>query len=654
MKERHRRVERAGWSLAPDVKEDVGGMRDVHALTWISNLVDVPVPQELKDPYDVLLAVREALHATAERKLDRIRIDLQEQVAKKLGLEGDEAPDVLMAKVHSAARAIENTVAIAVVDAVERALGGPRRSGETRVVNGSARIDDGLLTHLPGLPPNLRHGLDLLHARSLTGRAITHSTFEWLRHAVGSGAADRWTDDMRTTFNAILAGEHAPSALELLEHAGGWPGLMPEWSAIRGRAQYDPYHRYTVDGHLFLAVAEVGIAIQTDPVARRAAEEAGSLDTLRVGTLLHDVGKGSGEDHSVAGERMARAAATRMGFALEEITEVASLVRLHLLLVDTATRRDLDDGAVIAEVAEVIGDSRLLRLLYILSVADGRATGPEGWSAWKAALVGELYRKVLVALETGELPARSDIAMKVKEVEAFEPSLAGRVSDILNALPPSYLQTPIPDMVDEIRLLVNPPGLGQVRHRVDQGVEQDQAVVTVCVSDRPGTLARTAGVLSLHRLSVLRANAYATTTGLALERFIVRRSDRVDWEKVAADLEAAYAGGLALEAHLGRKIADYHPTGVALDPKVTVLHDESGHSTVVEVRCSHDALGLLYAIAGAMSDLDLDIHVAKIDTLGQRVVDVFYVRTPWGSKLTDAQSAEVIRAIEHRINRLFT
>jgi [protein-PII] uridylyltransferase len=243
--------------------------------------------------------------------------------------------------------------------------------------------------------------------------------------------------------------------------------------------------------------------------------------------------------------------------------------------------------------------------------------------------------------------------VKVREVEAFEPSLAGRVSDILNALPPSYLQTPIPDMVDEIRLLVNPPGLGEVRHRVDEGVEQDQAVVTVCVRDRPGTLARTAGVLSLHRLSVLRANAYATTTGLALERFIVRRSDQVDWERVAADLEAAYSGGLALEAHLGRKIGDYHPTGVALDPKVTVLQDESGHSTVVEVRCSHDALGLLYAIAGAMSDLDLDIHVAKIDTLGQRVVDVFYVRTPWGSKLTAAQAAEVVRAIEHRVTRLF-
>jgi [protein-PII] uridylyltransferase len=308
---------------------------------------------------------------------------------------------------------------------------------------------------------------------------------------------------------------------------------------------------------------------------------------------------------------------------------------------------------VIAEVAEVVKDPRLLRLLYILSIADGRATGPEGWTAWKAALVGELFRKVLVALETGEIPTRSDIAVKVHEVEAFEPSLAGRASDILNSLPPSYLETPIPDMVDEIRLLLNPPGPGQIRHRVDAGVEQDQAVVTVCVPDRPGTLARTAGVLSLHRLSVLRANAYSTSSGVALERFIVARSDQVDWSRVVTDLEAAYSGGLALEAHLGQKISDYHPTGVALDPRISVLHDESGHSTVIEVRCSQDALGLLYAIAGAMSDLDLDIHVAKIDTLGERVVDVFYVRTPWGSKLTDAQSSEVIRAIEHRVARLF-
>jgi [protein-PII] uridylyltransferase len=338
-----------------------------------------------------------------------------------------------------------------------------------------------------------------------------------------------------------------------------------------------------------------------------------------------------------------------MGLASGDVEEVAALIRHHLLLVDTATRRDIDDGAVVSMVAETLRDARLARLLYILSIADGNATGPEGWNEWKAALVRELYRKVVVALETGEIPARSDVNLRAQEIEAYEPALSGRAHDILATLPPSYLQaTSVPDMVDDLHLLSPPPNRGEVRHRVDPGVEPGEVVVTVCVVDRPGTLARTAGVLALHRISVLRAQAYSTTTGLALERFITTAPQEPSWEGFAADLTAAYSGRLALEARLDRKIKDYAQGHV--EAEVRVLNEESSHSTVIEVR-SHDALGLLFAIASALSDLDLDIHVAKIDTLGARVVDVFYVRNMMGVKLSDEETSEVARAIEHRIAR---
>ena len=199
-------------------------------------------------------------------------------------------------------------------------------------------------------------------------------------------------------------------------------------------------------------------------------------------------------------------------------------------------------------------------------------------------------------------------------------------------------------------MLLQPPGPGEVSTHVE--VRGDEAAVTICVPDTPGALARTAGVLALHRMSVLRAQAYSTDTGIALERFVVQAPDGADWERLEADLSASFSGRLALEAHLEQKALDYRPT-VPVEAEVRVLQDESEHSTVLEVRAP-DALGLLYAITSALGELGLDIHVAKIDTLGERVVDVFYVRSLAGAKLDEAQSGAAERAIEHRVRRLFT
>jgi len=646
--ERHRRVDRAGWVLAPDLREDIGGLRDLHRIAWLRKIAgdETPLPVELAGGGELLLAVREALHGQQKRKGDALRIDLQPKVAAAMDVDADS----LMFEVHSVARTIEHRGELISSRLAARVLGGPKRSGWVKRLGHRIRLEEGALALDAGLDPGPVDVLRLLSAHASEGRPIEPATLERVANALPHDVAP-WDQEMRDAFFAILAGEHCISALELLDHIRAWPVLVPEWDRIRALAQHDPYHRYTVDGHLFVVVRELRRAIEIDVLARAAVEEAGDLDTLRLATLLHDVGKGSGHDHSVVGEELARTAAQRMGLSTEEVEEVAALVRWHLLLVDTATRRDLDDGSVIAEVADRM-TGRRLRLLYILTVADGLGTGPEGWNDWKATLVAELYRKTLIALETGEIPTRSDVTARAREVEAYEPSLAGRAQDVLATLPHSYLEaTSVPDMVDDIRLLLQPPDKGEVRHRVYEGTERDQAAVTVCVADRPGTLARTAGVLALNRISVLRAQAFSTSAGLALERFVVRVPEAASWESVAADLEAAYSGRLALEARLERKIQDYRPPE-PVEPDIRILQDASAHSTVIEVRAP-DTLGLLFALTAALSDLDLDIHVAKIDTLGHRVVDVFYVRSAWGEKLTEAQADEVRRSIAHRIGRLF-
>ena len=696
--ERHLRVERAGWVLAPDLKQDVGGLRDLHAVGWLAAVAGWPRPAgrpELVRAGELLLAVREALHGQTRRKTDRVRADLQPAVAKALGLDGEDGVDQLMAAVHTAARTVEYLAAVETRTLAERLLGGPRRSGLVRRLEpGGIRLEDGLLVVDPadaerarspaadvgapsgrvaqggtggsplstGVPEaeaaddpeaEVLLAMGLLAARARTGRQIARPTLTWLEQTFDRAPLEAWPEPLRTAFMTVLRGPEAVGACELLDHVGGWAVLLPEWAGVRGRVQHDPWHRYTVDGHAFAAAAEVSRLLEQDERAARTATEAGDLDALYLAAFFHDIGKGSGADHSVAGELLTRRALARMGLVPDELEEVAVLVRHHLLLVETATRRDLDDPSVVEGVAAALGSPRRVRLLHLLTVADGLATGPAAWNDWKGTLVADLASRVLHVLERGSAPSPGDPEAMAGRIEAARPALAGQAARLLATLPDSYLSSlaggDAAELGEELELLADPPGPGGVRYRVDPSGD-GHGLVTVCAADRPGTLARTTGVLALHRVSVLRAHVWSTSAGLALQRFAVEAPATLRWERLGADLDAAWAGRLAVDARLERKARDYRPPS-PVEPDVRVLPDESAHSTVVEVRAG-DALGLLHAIAAALGDLDLDVRVAKIDTLGDRVVDTFYVRSPWGAKLSDEQADELTLAIRHRTTRL--
>ncbi|HZA82652.1 MAG TPA: HD domain-containing protein, partial [Actinomycetes bacterium] len=541
--ERHLRVERAGWVLDPDLKQDVGGLRDLHAVGWLAAVAGWPRPAgrpELVRAGELLLAVREALHGQTRRKTDRVRADLQPAVAKALGLDGADGVDRLMAAVHTAARSVEYLAAVEIRALAERLLGGPRRSGLVRHLEpGGIRLEDGLLVADPtGADPQAEVllAMRLLAARARTGRQIARPTLAWLEGAFARPPVACWSEPVRAAFLTVLRGPEAVGACELLDHVGGWPMLLPEWAPVRGRVQHDPWHRYTVDGHAFAAVAEVSRLLEQDERAAATAEAAGDLDTLYLAALLHDIGKGSGEDHSAAGELLARRALQRMGLGADEVEEVAVLVRHHLLLVETATRRDLDDPSAVEGVAAALGTPRRVRLLHLLTVADGLATGPAAWNDWKGTLVADLAARVLHVLERGVAPGPGDPEAMARRIEAARPTLAGQVARLLATLPDSYPSAMDPDeLADELELLADPPGSGGVRYRLDPAGD-GHGLVTVCAADRPGTLARTTGVLALHRVSVLRAHAWSTSAGLALQRFAVQAPATLRWERLGADL----------------------------------------------------------------------------------------------------------------------
>jgi [protein-PII] uridylyltransferase len=398
-----------------------------------------------------------------------------------------------------------------------------------------------------------------------------------------------WPDSARDDFLAVLgAGAAGVPVMESLDQAGLLGRLIPEWDAVRFTPQHNPVHRFTVDRHLLEAAAAA--AGHTREVARP--------DLLLLGALLHDIGKGiDPDDHSEAGARVAEPIANRMGLSYGDAATVTALVRHHLLLPDTATRRDLDDPVTIKTVTSAVGGSaELLDLLHALTVADAAATGPAAWSDWKASLVAELVRRARATLG-GETP--------------------------LPALAP----------LDEHRRSLAEAGV--------LSVEIDGDEVVVAAPDSLGVLSKAAGVLALHSLSV-RSATIRTHRGMAVNAFVVepRFGSLPDAAVVRGDLARAIDGTLPLAERLASKERAYRRGASQRPPTVHWFDGEATDATVVELRAA-DAIGLLYRVTAALERCQVDVRSARVSSLGGAVVDAFYVTTPSGALIPERQRRDI-------------
>jgi [protein-PII] uridylyltransferase len=333
-------------------------------------------------------------------------------------------------------------------------------------------------------------------------------------------------------------------------------------------------------------------------------------DLLVVGALLHDIGKGYPGDHTEVGIDLVRAVGARMGYAADDTAVLTDMVRYHLLLPEVATRRDLSDDGTIDMVAGAVRHERTLRLLAALSEADSKATGPAFWNNWRAELLAQLVAKTTHVLGGGQL---TDVT-----VDMF----------------------PTPEQRQRMA----------ERHQVIDCAGNRLVLIT---RDRPGLFSRVAGVLSLSGLDVLDAAAHSDETGMALEMFVVAPRDEgagtIPWDRVVRDLELALTGRLALSARLEERARRYDRPRVIPDnpirPSVRTDTGLSRTAVVVEVHAP-DRVGVLYRVTRAISEFELDIRSAKVQTMGFEAIDSFYVGHPDGTKPTDADLlSELERAI---------
>jgi [protein-PII] uridylyltransferase len=599
--ERHSSSGEVAFLLEPDLKESRGGLRDFHALRSVAAALEALAPKlridSVATAHRVLLSARVCLHLRTRRHGDRLLLELQDEVAALLGL--DDA-DVLMASVAAAGREI----AWACDDAWRRVrshLAGPSRrgGGRDRELASGVVLRDGAVS--------VRHEIALDAAALLL--AASHAAAdghdlapELLERAAVElpGPPSPWTFEMRRSFLALLAaGAPAIPVLEALDHRHLLEGLVPEWTAVRSLPQRNAYHRYTVDRHLLETVANAASLVRQ---VRRP-------DLLLVGALVHDIGKGYAGDHTEAGMALAPVIVARMGFPPADVAAVTALVEHHLLLPDTATRRDLEDPATIEMVAGKVGDRETLELLAALTEADSLATGPAAWSPWKARLVRVLVERVSRHLEAGAAPAG----------DPSEPIDPSTVRSLLEGSPDGVAVT-----------AVERAGF---------------TLVTLAAPDRPGLLAITSGVLALQGLAVLRA-VIGAEEGVGVGRFEVECGyGRVaDPARIENDLRAALSGRLALDTRLQARERDQaarRPRSARPAQVVVLTHDNaSERATVVEIRAP-DSFGLLHRIARALTECALDVASAHVSTLGHEVVDVFYVREVSGAKLDPTRRDEV-------------
>jgi [protein-PII] uridylyltransferase len=335
-----------------------------------------------------------------------------------------------------------------------------------------------------------------------------------------------------------------------------------------------------------------------------------------------------------------------MGLSDEAKETLAFLVRHHLLLARTATRRDLDDESVVRRVAAEVGTPDRLRMLYLLTVADSLATGPSAWTDWKATLVRDLFFKVIRVLRgEGKSIDAPEAVLSARQAE-LGAALAtdgqtGDVEEFLAAMPAAYLLAQPTTAVQEHFALISRKTDAPVRVAIRHLPGSSHDELTLVAADRPGLLWRVCGVFSLHGVNVLEARAYTSARGEVLDvfRLVDAFEESISEDKradIVHDLGLVLDGRLSLSYRLGRKLKHYRAarTDPAVPVRVSADNAASDEYTVVEVH-ARDRLGLLYAIARAMSELQLDIHLAKLATRGPEAIDVFYVRNLYGQKVTD-------------------
>ncbi len=673
LEEREIRHQKQGqrYVVEPNVKEGKGGLRDLQSLFWIAKYVHgvqkvaelVPVgvftEEDLttfRDAESFLWAVRGHLHLIARRPMEQLTFDLQVEVASQMGyvdVRGRRGVEIFMQDYFRHATAVGDLTRIfltkleamhaknePLLQRIFRRR--PRMKQGYIVVHGRLTVADpeaflgDKMNILRLFEEGLRTGMLIHPDAMLLVKANLHLIDDEMRN----------TPEARRIFLDLMLKHGNPErALRRMNELGVLSAFIPEFANIVAMMQFNMYHSYTVDEHTIqcirnLAKIERGELEDELPISTEILTKDINRKVLYVAMLLHDIGKGRPEDHSIIGAKIARTVAPRLGLKQAECETVEWLVRYHLLMSDMAQKRDIADPRTVRDFAKAVQNVKRLDLLTVLTVCDIRGVGPNTWNNWKAVLIRALYRQTRHALENGledlnreqrgtdakralreALPDWTKKALKAETSRHYAPYWQG------------FHVTAHVIFANLLRTIED----GEIAFDIHPDEDRDATRVCFALADHPGIFSRLAGALALVGANVVDARTFTSNDGYATAAFWIQDGDEGPYEaaripRLKQMIEKTLSGEVvATEAIKGRDKIKKRERAFRVPTHITFDNEGSEIYTIIEVD-TRDRPGLLYDLTRCLANMNVYISSAVIATYGEQVVDTFYVKDMFGLK----------------------
>ena len=689
---RHRRFGETPYMVEPNIKEGRGGLRDIQTLFWLTRYCFGVRPSDLADPnnpagplliesearhvrrsLDFLWSVRFHLHYVSGRAEERLTFDLQPVVGARMGYTRHGRQDGVerfMRHFFLTAREIARLTAVLEPAVVRAAMGPPAvaKATDEALIRAGFLLADGKLLAAPGhdfetQPVQMLRILRMARDRDLQLHPLAVRAL--IRHERRATTL-RGDPTAAALFMDLLCGADRPRYdgaewLAILNECGFLGRYLPDWARIVGQMQFDTYHVFTVDQHTIEAVRvlnaiERGELSDIAPVASSIIEQLQSRRALYVALLLHDIAKGRGGDHSEIGAQVALEIGPLLGLSAEETETVSWLVLHHLLLSQTAFKRDIDDPKTILDLADVTQSPERLRLLLVLTVCDMRAVSAKVWNGWKATLLRELYTRVAEVLEGGLATTERDVRVqRARDAAALllRDWPQAEIDNFAALGYPSYWLSFDPETHARHARLVRDAESRGAPLTVETQPLPARAVteVTVYAGDHAGLFSRIAGALAVAGASIVDARIHTLTNGMALDTFWIQDAagGAMDAPHRLARLyvlvEQALSGRLRLDSEIlrvSKSLLGQRMRAIHVPPRVVIDNRASNTHTVLEVN-GRDRAGLLHDVTAAISAEGLQIASAHVTTFGVRAVDVFYVKDVFGLKVENERKLAHLR-----------
>ncbi len=673
LSERDKRHERQGqrYMVEPNVKEGKGGLRDLQSLFWIAKYIHgvqdaadlVPLNVFTEDEFkgfvtaeDFLWAVRCHLHLATNRATEQLSFDMQVSIAEAMGYtdtKGRRAVEVFMQEYFRHATEVGDLTRIFLTKLeamhvkdeplLERLFKRrPRIKEGYQVIHNRIAIEDETtffddkLNILRLFEEALRTGM-LIHPDAMrTVKSNLHLIDDEMRNN---------PEAQRIFLDLMLKHANPERALRRMNELGVLPSFIPEFAPIVAMMQFNMYHSYTVDEHIIqcirnLAQIERGDLIEELPVASGILKGGLNRRILYIALLLHDIGKGRSEDHSILGAQIARRVGPRLGLNAAEVDTVEWLIRYHLLMSDMAQKRDIADPRTVRDFAKAVKTVERLDLLCVLTVCDIRGVGPNTWNNWKAVLIRALYRQTKRALETGlEDLNRENRGAEAKK--ALRAALTGwsrkdLQQEIARHYDPYWQGLHVTAHVTFAELMRD---IGNDDIRIDLHPDEDRDATRACfvMQDHPGIFARLTGALALVGANVVDARSYTTKDGYVTDALWIQDAEGNPYDaarlpRLRKMLERTLLGEVVTrEAIKDRDRVKKREKAFQVPTHITFDNEGSDIYTIIEVD-TRDRPGLLHDLTRTLAASNVYVANAVIATYGEQVVDTFYVKDMFGLK----------------------